>query len=410
MSHREPASITAQMPAHSLPHAAAETDQPARSHRGVSAGTAGRRREGRAVLTQLRGPFAGRYPAAAAMVMVALIPYLALSAALGPLTPIIAQQLHMSLQTMSLGSGMGNAAYAVGTVLAVQFAQHLPQRRMLVVYAVLLVIGSVLAAAAQNPGMFIAGHVLQGLCTSLLLIAAVPPLAIGFASSKLRETAVIMNMCIFGAVALGPVDRRPAGAGARLAARCSGSSPAISAAALVLAVLTFEDAPPADRRLAAGPAGDRAGGRRLRGRVLRRLRAAEPPLPGRSTFVPLLGGLALIVVLVVNQYRAQAAAADDPHDADQHDPGRGNRRGAVRGGSVGVGDRADRGPAGRRYSAAAPRAALPAGARRARCSRRSRSASSSAGARCTTSRCVGMVFLARRDRGVPHPGALHPGD
>ena len=151
-----------------------------------------------------QGPLAGRYPAVAAMVMFALIPYLALSAALGPLTPIIAKQLHMSMQTMSLGSGLGNAAYAVGTVLAVQFAQHLPQRRMLVSYAVLLVVGSVLTAAAQNAEMFIAGHVIQGLCTSLLLIAAVPPLAIGFPANKLRDTAVIMNMCIFGAVALGP--------------------------------------------------------------------------------------------------------------------------------------------------------------------------------------------------------------
>ena len=53
------------------------------------------------------------------------------------MTPIIAQQLHMSLQTMSLASGLANAGYAVGTVLAVQFAQHLPQRRMLVVYAAL---------------------------------------------------------------------------------------------------------------------------------------------------------------------------------------------------------------------------------------------------------------------------------
>ena len=138
------------------------------------------------------------------MVMLALIPYLALSAALEPVTPIIAEQLHTSAQTMSLGAGLANAAYAVGTVLAVMLAQHLPQRRMLVVYAVVLVIGSVLAAAARNAGVFIAGHVIQGLCTSLLLIAAVPPLALGYPTSKLRTTAVIMNMCIFGAVALGP--------------------------------------------------------------------------------------------------------------------------------------------------------------------------------------------------------------
>jgi predicted MFS family arabinose efflux permease len=97
-----------------------------------------------------QGPLAGRYPAVAAMVTLALIPYLALSAAIDPLVPIISADLHMSTQAMTLGSGLGNAAYAVGTVLAVQFAQHLPQRRMLLAYAVLLVVGSVVAATAQN--------------------------------------------------------------------------------------------------------------------------------------------------------------------------------------------------------------------------------------------------------------------
>src|SRR6476619_272117 len=104
-----------------------------------------------------QGPLAGRYGAVATMVMFALVPFLALSAALQPLTPIIAGQLHMSEQTMSLSSGLANAAYAVGTVLAVQFAQHLPQRRMMVIYAAVLVIGSILAAAAAGPAMFIAG-------------------------------------------------------------------------------------------------------------------------------------------------------------------------------------------------------------------------------------------------------------
>jgi MFS family permease len=192
-----------------------------------------------------RGPLAGRYAAVAAMVMFALIPYLALSAALDPLTPIIAKQLHTSLQAMSLSSGLGNAAYAVGTVLAVQFAQHLPQRRMMVIYTVFLVIGSVLAASAVNVEMFIVGHVIQGLCTSLWLIAAVPPLMIGYPPNKLRDTAVIMNMCIFGAVALGPFV-------GGVQAQSNAGRPlfwiiaAISGAALVLALLTFDDAPPAN--------------------------------------------------------------------------------------------------------------------------------------------------------------------
>src|ERR1700751_47464 len=116
-----------------------------------------------------QGPLAGRYPAVAAMVTFALIPYLALSAALDPLVPTISEQLNMSAQTMSLSSGLGNAAYAVGTVLAVQFAQHLPQRRMLLGYAVLLVAGSVLAAAAQNAGMYIGGDVLPGRSTHTMM-------------------------------------------------------------------------------------------------------------------------------------------------------------------------------------------------------------------------------------------------
>jgi MFS family permease len=210
----------------------------------------------------------------------------------------------MSMQTMSLGFGMANAAYAVGTVLAVQFAQLLPQRRMMVLYAAVLVIGSILAAAAQNPAMFIAGHVIQGLCTSLLLIAAVPPLALGFGLEKFRWTAMIMNVCIFGAVALGPVVggiQASAHAWRPLFWIVAG----IAVAALVLALLTFEDAPPADR---AAPRDPLAIGLAASGCVAAFYGASEL-LTHRfldvQTLVPLMGGLALIVVLVVNQYRSR---------------------------------------------------------------------------------------------------------
>jgi MFS family permease len=251
-----------------------------------------------------QGPLAGRYAAVAAMVMCALIPYLALSAALGPLSPIIGKQLHMSMQTLSLSSGFANAAYAVGTVLAVQFAQHFPQRRMLLGYAVLLVVGSLLSAAAQDPAMFIVGRVIQGLCTSLLLIAAVPPLAIGYPPNKLRDTAVIMNMCIFGAVALGPFI-------GGLQAQSHGWRPlfwiisAISVVALVLAVLTFEDSPPANPD---SPRDLPAIVLALAGCVAAFFGAAELTshrFLSPEAIVPLLGGLAAIIVLVVYQYRAK---------------------------------------------------------------------------------------------------------
>lgn len=248
------------------------------------------------------GPLAGRYLAVASMVVLFLVPYLALSASLQPITPLIAGSLHMSLQATSLASGMANAGYAVGTVLAVQFAQHLPQRRMMLVYATLLVIGSVLAAAATDPPMFIVGHVLQGLCTSLLLIAAAPPLFLGYPAAKLRWTAMIMNMCIFGAVAAGPLI-----GGAQASSHAWRPlfwiAAGVAAIALLLSLLTFEDAPPADRSaprdakaIALAAAGSLAAF--WGASELTTHRFLDPVAVG-----PLLGGLALIIVLWVYQYR-----------------------------------------------------------------------------------------------------------
>jgi hypothetical protein len=136
------------------------------------------------------------------------------------------------------------------------------------------------------------------------LIAAVPPLALGFGTSKLRETAMIMNLCIFGAVALGPTI-------GGIQANSEGWRPlffvvaAISLAALVLSVLTFEDSPPADRSAPWGPG---AIGLAAAGSVAAFYGASEL-LTHRfleaSTFGTLIVGLALIVVLVVYQYRAR---------------------------------------------------------------------------------------------------------
>jgi MFS family permease len=244
------------------------------------------------------GPLAGRYPFVATMAILALVPYLALSSALTPLAPFIERDLHMSAQTFSLGLGLGNAGYAVGTVLAVLFAQHLPQRLMLVIYCVVALIGAVLFAAAQNPAMFIAGHVLQGLCTSLLLIAAVPPLALGFGPEKLKSTAVILSVCIFGAVAAGPVF-------GGLQANAHAWRPllwiavGVSALVVVLVVLTYDHTPPANRQAPKDPV---AIGLATVGSVAAFVGASEltsNPFVSPVVLIPLFGGLLLILALVV---------------------------------------------------------------------------------------------------------------
>jgi nucleotide-binding universal stress UspA family protein/MFS family permease len=250
------------------------------------------------------GPLVGRYAPTATMVVLFLDPYLGLSAALLPLEPIIAAQLHMSLQTIALAGGLANAGYAVGTVLAVQLAQLLPQRRLLVVYASGLVIGSVLAAAATGPGMFITGHVLQGLCTSMLLIAAAPPLFLGFPVGKLRWTAVLINLCVFGAVAAGPLV---GGAQASFHAwrPLFWIVAGIAVAGLLMSLLTFQDAPPADR---SAPRDGLAIGLAASGSVVAFFGAAELLTHGFGdplALVPLLAGLALIIILWIYQYRAK---------------------------------------------------------------------------------------------------------
>ncbi|HEX6457350.1 MAG TPA: MFS transporter [Thermoleophilaceae bacterium] len=253
---------------------------------------------------RFKGPLANSYPAAVALVLCALVPYLVLSTALTPLTPLISKSLGLSQQAMQLTFGMANAAYAFGTVAAVQFAVHLRGRRMLLGYALLFVIGSVLAAGAWTPGLFIAGHIVQGLCTSLMLIAAVPPLVIGWPSSKMPWTGATMNMGIFGAVALGPVIGGVQ-AGASAWRPLFWIVAGVGALALLFVVLTFEDQEPQDRSapwdwVAQGLAGV--------GCAAVFFGASEletHPFVSPIVLIPLLGGLALVFVLVAYEYLAE---------------------------------------------------------------------------------------------------------
>ena len=173
-------------------------------------------RRGSALMT-IRGPLVKSYWSAVLLVVCALVPFLGLSSALGPLLPILGSDIHLSPQALSLTLGLANAAYALGTVLAVQLAVHYPQRRLLVGYSAMFTLGSVLSATAWTPGLFIAGHIIQGLFTSMMLIAAAPALVLGWPTKRLPTTAMVMNVGIFGAVALGPFIGGIQASAARLA-------------------------------------------------------------------------------------------------------------------------------------------------------------------------------------------------
>jgi MFS family permease len=203
---------------------------------------------------RFRGPLVSSYASAVALVLLALCPYLVLTTATLALEPLVRKDLGLSATWLQLTAGLSNAAYSFGCVLAAQLAQKLRGRRLLALYALAFVAGSALAAWAPVPGLFVAGRVVQGFTTGLMLIAAVPPLVLRWPASKLPRTAVVMNMGIFGATALGPViGGASAATGTWRPLFWIVAVLGLGAFAFVL--LTFEDQEPMDRSAPWDPVG-----------------------------------------------------------------------------------------------------------------------------------------------------------
>jgi MFS family permease len=253
---------------------------------------------------KFRGPLVNSYWSAVLLVVCALIPFLALSAALNPLLPILGRDVHLSTQALSLTLGLSNAAYALGTVLAVQLAVHYPQRRLLVLYAAMFTLGSVMSATAFTPGLFIAGHVIQGLFTSMMLIAAAPPLVLGWPAARLPTTAAVMNLGIFGAVAAGPVI-------GGLQASALGWRPlfwivcGVGGLALLLSLLTFEDTPAQDPEAPRDWTAIVLAGAGCAAAFFGASELETHRMLDLIVFLPLLTGAGLLIALVIHQITAR---------------------------------------------------------------------------------------------------------
>ncbi|MGI8713679.1 MAG: MFS transporter [Solirubrobacteraceae bacterium] len=253
---------------------------------------------------KFRGVLADSYWAAVLLVVCALVPFLALSSALQPLLPIIGQAEHLSAQALSLTLGLSNAAYALGTVLAVQLAVHYPQRRLLVIYAAIFTLGSVMSATALTPGLFIAGHVIQGLFTSMMLIGAAPSLVLGWPAKRLPTTAMVMNLGIFGAVAAGPVI-------GGVQASAGGWRPlfwivcGVGALALVLSLLTFEDAPAQDPEAPRDWTAILLAGGGCAAAFFGASELQTHRMLDLIVFAPLLTGVGLLLTLILHQVTAR---------------------------------------------------------------------------------------------------------
>lgn len=151
------------------------------------------------------GRLRGSYPLAAGIALLGLGPNVVLSTAFLPLQDAVAGALGASATGLSLALGLSSAAYAIGAVVAAQAALRIVQRRIFLAAEALFVLASAAAALAPGTGLFLAGHVLQGLSAGAMLITSLPPLVTRFGAARVPLSAAIVNVGIFGASTLGPI-------------------------------------------------------------------------------------------------------------------------------------------------------------------------------------------------------------
>jgi MFS family permease len=147
---------------------------------------------------------AGSYPAAVAMALVALCPFIVLSTASLLITQL-SVDLHTSAFGTQLAEGLSDAGYAFGAVVGADLIQRLPTWRVYVGAEAGFAAGSLLAAAAPGIAQFTVGRVLQGVATGMLLVAALPPLVTRHGAARVPLSAAFVNLGLFGMVTLGPV-------------------------------------------------------------------------------------------------------------------------------------------------------------------------------------------------------------
>lgn len=150
-------------------------------------------------------PLQGNYWLTVALVLLALCPNIIVTTAIDLLRPVLVTGLHTSKNDLGLSPAFSNAGYAFGAVLAADLFQRFRQRRLYLICEGFFIIGAVLSAVAPAAGFFIAGRIIQGFSTGLLLVVALPPLIQRFPVSRLPITAAFVNIGFFGAVTVGPL-------------------------------------------------------------------------------------------------------------------------------------------------------------------------------------------------------------
>lgn len=172
-----------------------------------------------------------------------------LTTAVSLFQPLLMRDLDATRFELQLTSGMSNAAYAFGAVASADIAQRLSCRQIYLVCEAGFVVSTLLALGAHGIAPFMAGVVLQGLFTGMLLVVALPPLVTAHGVERLPTTAAVISLGLFGMVTAGPVAGGLVGSmgGWRL---LYASIAVLAAVGLTVGAMTFEGNEPPDRRAA----------------------------------------------------------------------------------------------------------------------------------------------------------------
>lgn len=249
-------------------------------------------------------PLADRYPAGVALALLALCPFIVLTTASGLFDRRVGMELGAGRFALQLTAGLSNAGYAFGAVVAADLIQRVSGRRLYLSCETLFVVGSLLALASPTIAVYTVGRVLQGLATGMLLVSALPPLVTRHGAERLPTTGAVVNLGLFGMVTLGPLV---GGAAASVDAWrvLFAVAAALGVAAIALGLAAFEGNDPPDR----GMGFDWLAIPLALGATVLPFAAVSFLARGSFTSWPFLVllpvGLALLVVLVLGQYRKQ---------------------------------------------------------------------------------------------------------
>jgi MFS family permease len=243
-------------------------------------------------------PLEKTYAANVIVVLLALFPGLINTAAFGIAGPALARDLQTTPQTIAIVPLLSDAMLAFGCILAAEVARRVDGRVTFWWLMAGSIVSSAASAFAPNLAVLLAAEILHGLMSGMLFINVLPPLLLNFGSKKIGETSTVLVPALFGAATLGPI------AGAMVPWRdLFGFETLMGLAAVGLALFTFGKRDPTAPQtpidwfalIVAGL-----------GTVVASVgfgQLAQQPFTSPLAWGPIAAGLALIVWLLIGEYR-----------------------------------------------------------------------------------------------------------